>query len=97
LWFLYLLAFFMGSCFMSFGMAMVFRYTHPEITNIRSVCEGCGEVLSPLSLLPIWGFLYYRGKAPCCGFKIPWKYPALEFIGGLVGLGLFVLWTFTRV
>lgn len=57
--------------------------TAPTISG-RSRCEGCGKVLSAGVMFPVIGWLVSRGKATCCGVKIPAKYPLTELVMGLV-------------
>lgn len=47
-----------------------------------SHCEGCGRRLAPLELVPILGWLVYRGRCPSCGSSIPARYPVMEFLLG---------------
>ncbi len=52
-----------------------------------SHCTKCGHKLTPLELIPVFSFLFLRGKCHNCGDKISWFYPIFEFITGV----LFVL------
>ena len=37
----------------------------------RSICESCGHELGALDLIPIFSYLFHRGKCRYCGAKIP--------------------------
>ena len=37
----------------------------------RSVCDSCGHELGPLDLIPIFSWLFHKGKCRYCGAKIP--------------------------
>lgn len=44
----------------------------------RSRCDSCGELVSPLALVPVIGWLVLRGRCGSCGAKVPRIYPAVE-------------------
>jgi prepilin signal peptidase PulO-like enzyme (type II secretory pathway) len=52
----------------------------------RSRCDACGVVLSSLSLVPIFSYLFFRGRAQCCDARLSLSAPATEVLLG----GLFV-------
>ena len=56
----------------------------------RSFCMSCGKTIKSYDLFPILSFLMLRGKSRCCKTKISWQYPIVEFITGLVFLGVFL-------
>lgn len=56
------------------GMSLV----HPG-----SRCPGCGTPIAPYDNIPVFGWLFLRGKSRCCKTKISPRYPAIELIGGL--------------
>jgi prepilin signal peptidase PulO-like enzyme (type II secretory pathway) len=45
----------------------------------RSQCFSCGKELSWRELVPVFSFLYQKGKCKKCKSKISWQYPAVEF------------------
>lgn len=44
----------------------------------RSKCPQCKKTLSPLSLVPIFSWIFQRGKCANCDKKIPAFYPLVE-------------------
>jgi leader peptidase (prepilin peptidase)/N-methyltransferase len=44
----------------------------------RSQCASCGQVLTPLQLVPIFSWLMHRGSCANCGARISLFYPAME-------------------
>ena len=52
----------------------------------RSYCDKCQKPLSPLELIPIFSFLYLKGKCSKCSSKISWKYPVGEMLAGITFL-----------
>jgi len=58
----------------------------------RSQCDSCGHVLGVGDLVPIFSWLFRRGKCKYCGEKIPAECLAAELAGAL---GLFCVgWRF---
>ncbi len=53
----------------------------------RSHCDKCGESLKVKNLIPIFSFLFQRGKCDKCKVKLSWFYPVSEALAG----ALFVL------
>jgi leader peptidase (prepilin peptidase)/N-methyltransferase len=43
-----------------------------------SRCPHCRARLSALALVPVIGWLVYRGRCFSCGAPVPWTYPAVE-------------------
>ncbi len=52
----------------------------------RSYCPKCKHGLIWLDLIPIFSFLFLRGKCRYCGKKISWQYPVVEISTGLIFL-----------
>jgi len=77
----------------SFAGAWIDRHFEGQtITNPpRSHCV-CGEDLKPYQLIPIVYPLAVGLQAPCCGSKIPLRYPMSELFSAVaVGLGTYML------
>jgi leader peptidase (prepilin peptidase)/N-methyltransferase len=51
-----------------------------------STCPHCNTKIKPWFNLPVFGWLFLRGKAACCGEKISVRYPSIELLTGLSGL-----------
>lgn len=56
----------------------------------RSRCFSCGKKLRAYELVPIFSFLFLRGKCSKCKSKISWQYPLVEFITALIFLSIFI-------
>jgi len=81
-----IMMFILGMLFTSFYQLIAERIPKHETILGRSHCNHCHKQLSWIEVLPIFGFLYRKGKCSNCGKKITWCYPLLEFIGGLIFL-----------
>ena len=80
-------AFALGAVFGSFLNCAAWRIVHGEsVMKGRSHCPECGHVLTPRELVPIFSWLFQRGRCRNCGVKIPARYPLTELIFGLLTL-----------
>lgn len=52
----------------------------------RSRCGGCGQPLPPQRLIPVFSYLFARGRCRDCGVSIPWRYPLIELACGAIGV-----------
>ena len=50
----------------------------------RSHCPYCRKTLSFIELIPIFSFLFQRGKCRSCRHSLSLQYPVVEFLSGLV-------------
>jgi leader peptidase (prepilin peptidase)/N-methyltransferase len=72
------------------GESMMLGFSH---------CPCCGRRIRAMDLVPLLSFLWLRGKCRSCGCRISFRYPAVEFVSGLLfamlymkyGLGLLFL------
>lgn len=91
---LYSIFFFIfGSAVGSFLNVVVLRAPRRKsIVENRSHCPKCNHNLSALDLIPVWSFLFLRGRCRYCRKKISWQYPIVEAATGLIfALGFLVL------
>jgi len=79
----------LGLLFGSFANVVIYRLPRGEnLAYPASHCPACGAPIAPYHNLPLLGFLWLRGKARCCKAPIPWRYPAVELLGGLWSLAV---------
>lgn len=77
-----------GIIFGSFFNVVGLRVPKKEsIVSPPSHCTDCNRKLGLLDLVPVFSYLFLRGKCRGCGVKISPIYPFMEFITG----GLFAL------
>jgi leader peptidase (prepilin peptidase)/N-methyltransferase len=92
--------FILGAVFFALGCSVgsflnVCIYRLPEeksIVNPPSHCPACGTRLRTLDLVPIFSYLFLRGRCRYCGVRISPRYAVVEFITGAWFLLLF--WRF---
>lgn len=73
----------MGVLVGSFINVVALRYnTGLSFTKGRSVCFSCGLPLLWFDLVPLFSFLFLRGKCRKCKSHISWQYPIVELLSG---------------
>lgn len=76
----------------SFLNALLFRWgTGAKVWHGRSRCMRCGHVLGALDLVPVFSFLFLRGRCRYCRAAISWQYPAVEALAALLFVGVYAL------
>lgn len=68
----------------SFLNALIYRL--PRGINIaypRSSCTNCQKVIAWYENIPVFSYIFLRGKCSGCGNPISWNYPAVELVCGL--------------
>lgn len=65
----------------SFLNCWAWRITHGEsVLHGRSHCTTCGHALGPADLVPVFSWLFSRGRCRYCGERVSWRYPATELV-----------------
>src|ERR1700709_162213 len=81
--------FVLGSCIGSFLNVVVWRLPRGEsLVTPPSRCPKCNTRLSWRDNIPVFGWIFLRGKCRYCKAPISPRYPTIEAITG----GLFVLY-----
>lgn len=80
-----ILLFIFGTILGSFYNVVGYRLPRGEsIAFPPSHCTKCNHRLSALELIPIFSFLFQKGKCKNCKAKISWFYTIFEFITGVM-------------
>ncbi len=58
----------------------------------RSACPHCGHLISATENIPVFSYLFLRGKCASCQAKISVRYPLVELLTSF--LSAYVVWTF---
>lgn len=74
----------MGAALASFGCVIAERVPRGETIGGRSHC-ACGRHLRAVELAPVLGWLACRGRARCCGARLPIGYLVAELLAGVLG------------
>jgi leader peptidase (prepilin peptidase)/N-methyltransferase len=65
----------------SFLNAWAWRLAHDEkITKGRSHCPRCGAQIRAYDNIPVFSWLFLRGRCRDCGAQISWRYPVGEAV-----------------
>ena len=71
----YVFAFILGAVFGSFLNMLIYRVSNNiSLTISRSFCPNCKRTLKWYENIPIFSFLFLKGRCRTCGFKIPRYY-----------------------
>ncbi len=94
--FVSILVFIFGTAIGSFLSVIIHRIRHKQkgILLSHSVCPSCKKKLKWRHLIPVFSWLFLRGKCGYCGKKISTHYFSLEVITGLLFLLTFLVWGF---
>jgi prepilin signal peptidase PulO-like enzyme (type II secretory pathway) len=57
----------------------------------RSRCMRCNHELSALDLVPIFSYLWLRGRCRYCRARISIQYPLVEAVAALLSVGIYLL------
>ena len=73
----------------SFGNVLIHRLPQEDpadrnVTTKASHCPACKAKIKPWHNVPLFGWLWLRGKCAACGWRIPGRYPLVELLGGLL-------------
>lgn len=81
----YAIAFLIGICIGSFLNVVILRLPKQESLIKRSShCMTCGTKIRACDLIPVFSWLFLRGKCHSCGEKISPRYPVVESLNGLI-------------
>lgn len=82
---LYIYIFLIGITFGSFFTLAVYRIPEEkDITHERSYCPTCKHKLSFLDMIPLFSYIFLRGRCRYCKTKIRPRYFLLELFSGIV-------------
>ncbi|MCA9377015.1 prepilin peptidase [Candidatus Nomurabacteria bacterium] len=88
-----ILLFGLGAALTSFFNAQIYRIENQmklkDLILTPSQCENCKKDLSWYELIPVFSFVFQKGRCAKCGMKIPILYPITE---ALFGFSLVLLW-----
>jgi leader peptidase (prepilin peptidase)/N-methyltransferase len=90
--FIGIISFIFGTIIGSFLNVVSLRHNTGKSLSGRSFCFSCGKALEWYELVPLFSFIFQRGRCGKCRSLISWQYPTVEFITGLVFLAIAYKW-----
>ncbi len=88
--------FLLGAVIGSFLNVLIYRIPKSEsILRPPSHCPVCGHRLKWYDMIPVFSYIFLKGKCRYCGAKISPRYPLIEALTGFafVGVGLRYGWS----
>ncbi|MBX4215786.1 prepilin peptidase [Candidatus Parcubacteria bacterium] len=85
-----ILIFVIGASIGSFLNVVIYRYHTGMTFGGRSICLYCGKELRWFELLPIFSFLYLKGRCATCKSRLSFQYPLVELAAALSFVGLYL-------
>ncbi len=81
--------FLFGICIGSFLNVVIIRLPmeNPKdrsLTKRSSHCMTCGTPIRPIDLIPVFSWIFLKGKCHSCGEKISARYPIVESLNGIL-------------
>ena len=71
----------------SFLNVVIYRLPRKlDFVTGRSMCSSCGHLLGAADMIPVLGCAFLKGKCRYCGAKVSVRYPAVELLGGVLGV-----------
>lgn len=68
----------------SFLNVVIYRYGSGMYITGRSKCLSCGKTLAALMLIPLFSFLFMKGRCGYCRAKLSFQYPLVEAAAGFL-------------
>lgn len=80
----------------SFLNVCIYRIPRGEsISFPPSHCTNCNNRIKSYDLVPLISYIFLKGKCRYCGEKISIKYPLIEFITGIIFMGIYLRYGLT--
>ncbi|MCI5494604.1 MAG: prepilin peptidase [Lachnospiraceae bacterium] len=80
----------------SFLNVCIYRIPKGEdIVKTSSHCMSCGYQLRWYDLIPLFSYIFLRGKCRKCGVKLSMQYPIVEALNGILYVLIFYVTDFT--
>lgn len=88
-WFIAVFAFAFGAAWGSFANVVVYRWPlELSVAHPPSHCPFCKHPIRAYDNVPVFAWLWLRGKCRDCGAKISPRYPLIELVFGLLAVAL---------
>ncbi|MEL7661670.1 prepilin peptidase [Acetobacterium wieringae] len=93
---LYLYIFVIGIVIGSFLNVVIYRLPREvSVAKGRSFCPNCNAQIKGYHNIPLFSYLWLRGKCADCGGPISIRYPLVELFSGLLAVLVFAVYGFS--
>ncbi len=83
------IGFCLGAALGSFLNLLAYRlWAGVPVNGPPSHCPRCKTPIEDKHNIPVFGWLWLRGRCASCGNRISWHYPVVELGSGLVGAAI---------
>jgi prepilin signal peptidase PulO-like enzyme (type II secretory pathway) len=89
---LFVYFFLLGLIVGSFLNVVILRHNTGKTLGGRSACMSCKTQLTWKELIPVFSFLFQKGRCKTCKTKLNWQYPLVEFATGVLFATNFLFW-----
>lgn len=88
--------FIFGLLWGSFANVVIYRLPKGEsVVHPRSRCPGCLKLIAWYDNIPVFSWLFLRGRCRACKIKISWRYPVVELLTGTLFALIFYKYGFS--
>jgi leader peptidase (prepilin peptidase) / N-methyltransferase len=88
-WYVRIVALVLGALFGSFFNVAIYRWPREmSVVTPPSHCPSCGAAVKPWWNVPIFGYLFLRGRARCCGAQLSARYLVVELLSAVLALAI---------
>lgn len=91
---LYTIILIYGMIFGSFLNVCIYRIPNKENIVSHSHCMHCGYRLAWYDLVPVFSYVFLKGKCRKCGTRISIQYPLVELLNGVLWFAIFYCYGF---
>ena len=89
----YILVALFGLSLGSFLNVVIYRLPKGySIVSPRSFCPNCRRQLPWYENIPVFSYIFLKGRCRGCGAKISIQYPLIELLGALTAIGVFAVY-----
>ncbi|MCQ2523521.1 MAG: prepilin peptidase [Lachnospiraceae bacterium] len=89
---MWVLSFVYGIVIGSFLNVCIYRIPKKEnIVVVRSHCMECGYTLKWFDLIPLFSYIFLKGRCRKCGTKLSVQYPLIEALNGVLYVVVFIV------
>lgn len=89
-WIIFIFVLIFGMLIGSFLNVVIYRMPREEsVVFPRSACPQCKTIIKWYENIPVFSYLFLKGKCPNCQTKISIRYPLVEILCGLFAILLF--------